>query len=89
MREILNSFTVDRSRTVLMGKAEEHERVRGKDAMWEQEPWYGTPYRVERLSEEFIKKANGPNDLKEFFLPHPNEFIPTNLEVEKRPVDKV
>ena len=89
MRTILDTLTIERSRTVLMAKAEEHERVRGKDAAWEKEPWYGTPYRVERFSEEFLREANGPNDLKELFLPGPNEFIPTNLEVEKRDVDKV
>ena len=89
MRAILNTLTIDRSRTVLMAKAEEHERVRGKDVVWEKEPWYGTPYRVERFNEEFIQKAIEPNDLKELFLPGPNEFIPSNLEVEKRNVDKV
>ncbi|KAI0780630.1 insulin-degrading enzyme [Trametes elegans] len=88
MREILDSLQVERSRAVLMAKAEEYERVKGKDLQWEQEPWYGTPYRVERLSEEFVRKANEPNDLKELFLPGPNEFIPTNLDVEKREVDK-
>ncbi|KAI0372962.1 insulin-degrading enzyme [Pilatotrama ljubarskyi] len=88
MREILNTLTVERSRTVLMAQAEEHERVRGKDLKWENEPWYGTPYRVERLSEEFLQKASAANDLKELFLPGPNEFIPTNLEVEKREIDK-
>ena len=89
MREILDSLTIEGSRTVLMAKAEEHERVRGKDLVWEKEPWYGTPYRVERFNEEFIRKAIEPNDLKELFLPGPNEFIPSNLEVEKRNVDKV
>ncbi|KAI0672916.1 insulin-degrading enzyme [Trametes maxima] len=88
MREILDTLTVERSRTVLMTQADEYERVRGKDLKWENEPWYGTPYHVERLSEEFVRKANEPNDLKELYLPGPNEFIPTNLDVEKREVDK-
>ncbi len=89
MREILDSLTIEQSRTVLMAKAEEHERVRGKDLIWEKEPWYGTPYRVERFSEDFVKKANEPNDIKELYLPGPNEFIPTNLDVEKRDLEKV
>ncbi|KAJ8483108.1 hypothetical protein ONZ51_g4915 [Trametes cubensis] len=89
MREILDTLVIERSRTVLMAKAEEYERVRGKDSIaWEKEPWYGTSYHVERLSEDFVKKANEPNDLKELFLPGPNEFIPTNLDVEKREVEK-
>ncbi len=89
MRALLDTLTVESSRTVLMAKADEYERVRGKDLVWEKEPWYGTPYRVERLSEEFVKKASAPNDLKELFLPGPNEFIPTNLNVEKREVEQV
>ncbi|TBU42064.1 Metalloenzyme, LuxS/M16 peptidase-like protein [Dichomitus squalens] len=88
VREILDSLTIERSRTVLMAKAEEHERVRGKDLTWEKEPWYGTPYRVERFSEEFVQKANQPNDIEELYLPGPNEFIPTNLNVEKCEVEK-
>lgn len=89
MREILNSLTIERSRTVLMAKAEEHERVRGKGLAWEKERWYGTPYRVERFSETFVGRANEPNDIKELYLPGPNEFIPTNLDVEKRDIEKV
>ncbi|KAM5532097.1 hypothetical protein V8D89_014261 [Ganoderma adspersum] len=88
MREILDSLTIDVSRTVLMAKAEEHEGVRGKDLVWEKEPWYGTPYRVERFDADFVKRANEPNDIKELYLPGPNEFIPTNLDVEKRDVEK-
>ena len=89
MRDILNTLTIDRSRTVLMAKAEEHECVRGSNLTWEKEPWYGTPYHVERYSEDSVQQARGPNDIKELFLPGPNEFIPTNLDVEKREVDKV
>ncbi|KAH9945848.1 Metalloenzyme, LuxS/M16 peptidase-like protein [Epithele typhae] len=87
MRAFLDLLSIERSRAVLMAKAEEHERVRGKDVVWEKEPWYGTPYRVERLSVEIVQKARGPNNLSELFLPGPNEFIPTNLEVEKRDVE--
>ena len=89
MREILDSFTIERSRTVLMAKVDEHERVRGKDHIWEKEPVYGTPYRVERYSAAFVQQANEPNDIKELYLPGPNEFIPTNLNVEKREVEQV
>ena len=34
-------------------------------------------------------QADGPNDIKELFLPGPNAFIPTNLDVEKCEVDTV
>ena len=34
-------------------------------------------------------QAEAPNDVSELYLPGPNEFIPTNLNVDKREVDKV
>ena len=89
MRDILDSLTIERSRTVLMAKGEEFELIQGKNPVWEKEPWYGTPYRVERYSADAVKVANEQNDFKELFLPGPNEFIPTNLDVEKRDVAEV
>ncbi|KAL6301582.1 insulin-degrading enzyme [Sparassis latifolia] len=88
MREVLESLRAFRGRAVLMAKAEEFERVMGKDLTWEHESWYGTPYRVERLNSAFVAEAERPNDIPELFLPGPNEFIPANLDVEKRPVDQ-
>lgn len=35
------------------------------------------------------EKAQGPNDIPELHLPNRNEFIPTNLDVEKRKVSEV
>ncbi|OCH92098.1 insulin-degrading enzyme [Obba rivulosa] len=87
VREILQDLRVDQGRAFLMAKAEEHERLRGP-LQWEKEPWYGTPYRVEGLDENFVAEAQGPNDIPELFLPGPNEFLPTNLEVEKHEVDQ-
>ena len=34
-------------------------------------------------------KAQGPNDIQELRLPNRNEFIPTNLHVEKHEVSEV
>ncbi|TFY62947.1 hypothetical protein EVJ58_g3532 [Rhodofomes roseus] len=87
MRQVLDSLTVDRGRVVLMAQKDVHERVRGASE-WESEPWYGTEYRVEKLDEGFMAEAQAPNDIPELFLPGPNEFIPTNLDVQKRPVDQ-
>ena len=88
MRQVLDSLTVDRGRVVLMAQKDVHERVRGASE-WQSEPWYGTQYRVEKLDEDFIARAQAPNDIPELFLPGPNEFIPANLDVQKRPVDQV
>ncbi|KAJ4475639.1 insulin-degrading enzyme [Lentinula aciculospora] len=81
--EMLDQFKLENGMIVLMGKAEELKQVLGlgEQDIWEKEPWYGTAYRFERFDEEF---TSSPNDLHELFLPGPNEFIPTNLNVDKR-----
>lgn len=60
---------------------------------WEAtEKWYGTEYRVEKIPQEFLseiqsifRKSSGELE-KELHLPHKNEFIPTNFEVQKKDV---
>lgn len=74
----------------------------GKPLNWESEPWYGTKYFVERFSEDFVSRvrvtsersvtpiqlfqAREPNDIPELYLPERNEFLPDNLDVDKRDV---
>ncbi|THG99965.1 hypothetical protein EW026_g2491 [Hermanssonia centrifuga] len=87
VREVLEGLQVRKGRAVLMAKKEEHERLRGK-LDWQQEPVYGTPYLVEKFDEDLIVEAEGTNNIKELFLPGPNEFIPTNLDVDRRNVDE-
>ncbi|CRK22285.1 hypothetical protein BN1708_017940, partial [Verticillium longisporum] len=54
------------------------------------EKWYGTEYRYEDIPADFLAEiekaaASGAQDrLPELHLPHKNNFIPTNLEVEKK-----
>jgi insulysin len=87
LTEVLQSLRVDKGRSVLMARACEFEKISAnKDASWETEPWYGTSYQVEKLDHEFIQEAEAHNDLPELFLPGPNEFIPTNLEVDRKEV---
>ena len=56
------------------------------------ERWYGTEYKVERISPEFaaaVKAAEdvtSKNRIPELHLPHRNEFIPSKLTVEKKEV---
>ena len=53
-----------------MAKKEEHERVRGP-IEWNEEPIYGTPYRVERFDNDFIAKViMSINFLKRSFSDH-------------------
>ncbi|KII88123.1 hypothetical protein PLICRDRAFT_160956 [Plicaturopsis crispa FD-325 SS-3] len=86
VRKVLDGLTIDKGRAVLMAKGEEHAKIGGKNKTWRQEPVYGTEYAVEHFDEEFIAKAQGPNTIPELHLPGPNEFIPTNLDVDKREV---
>ncbi|KDQ61093.1 hypothetical protein JAAARDRAFT_32094 [Jaapia argillacea MUCL 33604] len=89
VREVLEGLKVEKGRVVLMAREQEHDKVAApeqKEKGWESEPWYGTKYRVERFDDQFFKEASSPNDIPQLFLPGPNEFIPTNLDVDKREV---
>ena len=56
------------------------------------ERWYGTEYKVERISPDFadaVKKAEeftSKDRIPDLKLPHKNEFIPSKLTVEKKEV---
>ncbi|KAL8865692.1 MAG: hypothetical protein Q9174_006752, partial [Haloplaca sp. 1 TL-2023] len=60
---------------------------------WNQkEKWYGTEYRVETIPQDFqaaVREAaqtTSKTRIQALHLPHRNEFIPTNLTVEKKEV---
>ncbi|KAL5117480.1 metalloprotease [Pleosporales sp. CAS-2024a] len=54
------------------------------------EKWYGTEYKVEKLSKDFLAEIKTAFESKErsseLHLPHKNEFIPSRLHVEKKEV---
>ena len=52
----LEGLNVRSSRTVLMAKKEEFQKLLGTRE-WETEPWYGTQYRVERLDDAFLREV--------------------------------
>ncbi|KAI9676006.1 MAG: Insulinase (Peptidase M16) [Caeruleum heppii] len=58
----------------------------------QKEPWYGTEYKCEKISRDFldqIKQAADGSDISRpaaLHLPQRNEFIPTKLEVDKKEV---
>ncbi|TDL24920.1 insulin-degrading enzyme [Rickenella mellea] len=83
VRSVLDTFTVDQGRVVVMAK-DHGDFVKE----WSKEPWYGTEYKVHKIDEEFAALARGPNDIPELYLPDPNEFIPTRLDVDKREVSQ-
>ncbi|CAG8740860.1 38984_t:CDS:10 [Gigaspora margarita] len=52
----------------------------------QKEMWYGTEYKVEPLSKEFIEELQNQEISPELRIPPPNEFIPTNFETHKHEV---
>ncbi|KAH8117077.1 insulin-degrading enzyme [Phellopilus nigrolimitatus] len=85
VRETLAGLVVENGRVVVMSK--DHAVV-GKTGPWATEPWYGTEYTVGKLENDFVSLARESNDIPELFLPGPNEFIPSNVEVEKTEVSQ-
>ncbi|KAK8154267.1 a-pheromone processing metallopeptidase Ste23 [Phyllosticta citribraziliensis] len=62
---------------------------------WDQkEKWYGTDYKYQKIPQKLLDEfkaaaASTPAQRpKEFHLPHPNQFIPTRLEVERKEVSE-
>jgi secreted Zn-dependent insulinase-like peptidase len=43
----------------------------------------------DEISNAYTRQAHRPNQYTELFLPTPNEFIPKNFSVDKKPVKKV
>jgi insulysin len=52
----LEGLSVRNSRSVLMAKKEEFQKLLGTQE-WQTEPWYGTQYRVERLDDAFLREV--------------------------------
>ncbi|KAF9265707.1 hypothetical protein L218DRAFT_957335 [Marasmius fiardii PR-910] len=87
---LLDGLRIEEGRVLLMGKEDELERLPrfDKTVQWQQEPWYGTKYRVERFPEEFVKACSAGPAVPDLFLPGSNEFIPEDLTVDRREVAK-
>lgn len=47
----------------------------------EKEKWFGTQYKKDYLSENFIKVCENCEIVSELYLPTPNEFIPTDFQL--------
>ncbi|KAA1469392.1 hypothetical protein DENSPDRAFT_835009 [Dentipellis sp. KUC8613] len=88
MRRALEGLRIFEGRAVLMARKDDHEEVAGRKE-WDTEPWYQTAYRVEKFDDDFVQKAEGPNVIPQLHLPNPNNFVPQNLDVDKREVEKV
>lgn len=91
--QIVNTYMrPEKSRVTVMLRDEwDRVKVDGKllweqgieKAVWNQEKWYGTQYAIRRAEFNDGEAVGG------LHLPIPNEFIPKNLDVEKKEVAEV
>lgn len=76
IKEQLSDLTPEKCRITVLSQ----DPVDGLD--WnEQEKWYGTKYRIEPFDEAFIKSTASDAAHEGLFLPKPNSFIPSNLNL--------
>lgn len=79
IHEVLNCLTPEGANITVTGKC-----VSGKTNT--KERWYGTPYSVEKIGEEKLKKFScGPCDSR-LCLPKPNPFIPSEFDLLATPL---
>lgn len=67
--EYLQQFRIHESRVVLMAKKGEHLKV-DPSITWDQEPWYGTEYSVQRFDETFIREVHFSLNTEGYSLTH-------------------
>ncbi|CAE6447519.1 unnamed protein product [Rhizoctonia solani] len=77
VRDLLNSFTVEQSRVMLMAK----DGL--PDGAWIKEKWYGVEYWSMPILPSLVEQAKSLDDFHGMYIPKPNEFIPKNFDVEK------
>ena len=51
------------------------------------EKYYGTNYKIENFSSEFLESIKNPGINPNLKFPEPNEFIPTNFDIVKSDSD--
>lgn len=71
---LLNDLVPRKCRLIIVGKHEETD-------MKEIEPWYKTKYNVVKITDNVLKKWENCDLNKNFHLPEPNPFIPTNFNI--------
>jgi insulysin len=105
VREVLDTLRITQGRAVLMGPGDAHDKLAKGEWLkepWYGTEYRVVRFDeefVKEVREMFVfyfcgetdlgAQAEGPNDIKELFLPGPNKFIPTNLEVAKQEAKEV
>ncbi|QRV87985.1 insulysin [Ceratobasidium sp. AG-Ba] len=83
VRKLLDTFTVEQSRVMLMSKEGLPE------GNWKKEKWYKAEYWTEKLSPTLVEQSKNLGDLQDLYIPKPNEFIPKNFDVIKTEVQEL
>jgi len=84
IKKAMSQFEPDNFRIMIVAP----DAVEGRDI--QHEPWYNTEYTISKLPEEFLSEvrqaynSTSGQRISELSLPAKNEFIPSNLEVEKK-----
>lgn len=82
-----SNFNADRIMTVVKMLTPENVRILWASKEFEGktsdiEPWYGTPFCVEKLSESLLKQCRTASTDTRLYLPSPNLFLPTDLSIK-------
>ncbi|KAF8605452.1 insulin-degrading enzyme [Ceratobasidium sp. AG-I] len=77
VRNLLDTLSVPKSRVMLMAKDGLPE------GSWVKEKWYGAEYWTTELPANIVEQAQNMEDLRDLYIPKPNEFIPKNFDVVK------
>ncbi|KAL7413771.1 Metalloenzyme, LuxS/M16 peptidase-like protein [Mrakia frigida] len=82
VKETLECLTVEKCKLTVA--SQELPKAVAERGTWDRkEAVYGTEFRVEKFSQEFLDAAAKAVSLKEFALPEPNQFIPKDVHVDK------
>ncbi|KAJ1565819.1 Insulinase (Peptidase M16), partial [Nowakowskiella sp. JEL0078] len=76
IKELLSFMRVDSFRVLLTSS---HFDTTG----WGKAKWYGTEFKVEKISESLIQRLNNLKKNPDLHLPPVNDFIPTRFDVRK------
>ena len=74
IKQLLGYLRPATSRVVVIG-----QKFKGKTTL--KEPWYGSEYSIRKIEPDLIEKWSEVELNDKFYLPAPNEFIPTDFNL--------
>ncbi|GJJ12380.1 hypothetical protein Clacol_006621 [Clathrus columnatus] len=87
VKDVLNLLRPDNSRVLFLGKDFSEALVSDETGEWKRDKWYTTEYRILKLDTDVLRcttpGVGDSENIPELYLPEPNDFIPSALNVEK------